>query len=66
MPDITMCTGDNSRLVCPVRETCYRYTATPNSHWQSYMKAPIVDAEEVCKHYWMDRPSQGLGVGPHG
>ncbi len=64
MPDITMCTGDNSRLVCPIRETCYRHTAEPNPRWQSYMNAPIASAEEVCESYWASRASQGLGTGP--
>lgn len=32
MADITMCVGTD----CPLRETCYRYTATPNEHWQSF------------------------------
>lgn len=32
MADITMCVGAD----CPLRETCYRYTATPNEHRQSF------------------------------
>lgn len=31
MPDISMCLDHK----CPLRETCYRYKATP-SKWQSY------------------------------
>lgn len=30
--DITMCNGGN----CPNKESCYRYTAIPNTYWQSY------------------------------
>ncbi len=32
MADITMCVGTG----CPLRETCYRYMATPNEHRQSF------------------------------
>ena len=32
MPDISMCNGGN----CQKKETCYRYTATPDKYWQSY------------------------------
>lgn len=32
MADITMCTGTG----CPLREKCYRYTATPNEYRQSF------------------------------
>jgi hypothetical protein len=37
MPDITMCKGAG----CPKKENCYRYTATPSPHWQSwFMNVP--------------------------
>lgn len=32
MPDITMCLNER----CPIKSTCYRYTAHPNEYWQSY------------------------------
>lgn len=32
MADITMCVGTG----CPLRDKCYRYTATPNEHRQSF------------------------------
>ena len=55
MPDITMCSGQH----CPLREDCYRHTAKPNKHRQSYFKNPPViitekDGEEVgeCDHQW--------------
>lgn len=32
MPDITMC--DNTK--CPLRNSCYRFTAEPNKYRQSY------------------------------
>ena len=47
MPDITMCVGTD----CPHRETCYRYTAKPNEHRQSYFKTPPIK-EGICEMYW--------------
>lgn len=32
MPDITMCSNET----CPLRTTCYRFTATPNPRYQSF------------------------------
>ena len=47
MPDITMCPGTN----CPQKEKCYRYTAKPCEHWQSYfIDAPIKHGK--CEMYW--------------
>jgi superfamily I DNA and RNA helicase len=47
MPDITMCPGTN----CPQKEKCYRYTAKPCEHWQSYfIDSPIKDGK--CEMYW--------------
>ena len=47
MPDITMCIGND----CPLKETCYRYTATPSEYCQSYfMESPYKDGG--CNHYW--------------
>lgn len=49
MPDITMCPGEG----CPLRETCYRYTARPTPHMQSYfVEPPYKDGK--CEHYWRD------------
>ena len=47
MPDITMCTGDD----CPMKNTCYRYLATPSEYWQSYF-ACVPYANSECEHYW--------------
>jgi hypothetical protein len=45
--DITMCKGTN----CPQKETCYRFTATPNEYRQSYFtEAPIKEGK--CEMYW--------------
>ena len=32
MPDISKC----SNADCPIKHTCYRWTAPPNPDWQSY------------------------------
>lgn len=50
MADITMCNGDE----CNVKNSCYRYTATPNPFRQSYFNGiPIVD--DKCNHYINDK-----------
>jgi hypothetical protein len=44
-----MCRGTN----CPAKESCYRFTATPNEFRQSYfMEPPIKDGK--CDYYWGD------------
>lgn len=46
MPDISMC---KSKL-CPLKDSCYRYTAKP-SDWQSYADfAP--DDKGKCDYFW--------------
>lgn len=51
MPDITMCTGDD----CPMKDTCYRFTANANEFMQSYfMNAPIKE-DKTCDHYWLNK-----------
>lgn len=46
MTDISKCHGEN----CEKRDTCYRFTAKADPHWQSYMD-PHRDATE-CRSYW--------------
>ena len=42
-----MCEGKD----CPIKETCYRYKATPSEFRQSYfIEAPYKDGE--CEYYW--------------
>jgi hypothetical protein len=51
MADITMCPGTD----CPVRETCYRFTAKPSEHRQSYFFQPPGGQEDgkfTCEMYW--------------
>ncbi len=45
-PDITMCKGTN----CPVKESCYRYTAKPSNYQSWFMETPFNDGE--CDMYW--------------
>lgn len=50
MPDITMC----STRICPLATKCYRKTATPSEHWQSYalFEAAISAYNKTtCEHY---------------
>lgn len=49
MADITMCRGEN----CPLKETCYRFTAIANEFRQSYFKDIPYNYEKVwCNEYW--------------
>jgi hypothetical protein len=47
MPDITMCSGKD----CPLKETCYRYTAKPSEYRQSYFLSPPNKGKK-CDYYW--------------
>ena len=63
MPDITMCLGEQkeTKSVCPLRNSCYRYTATPSKYRQSYfVEAPyIVEPDGTsCEYFWKDEPSK--------
>lgn len=47
MADITMC--DDKK--CKRKDTCYRFTAKPSTHWQSYFwETPRKD--DKCNMYW--------------
>jgi hypothetical protein len=49
MPDITMCNGEG----CPLKKTCYRFTAKPTPEWQSWFTEIPYDHENSgCVHYW--------------
>ena len=53
MPDITMCVG----IFCPLKETCYRYLASPNEYQSYFLEAPYKNNE--CEHYWkIDNPQK--------
>jgi len=53
MADITMCPGTS----CPVKEKCYRFTATKSEFMQSYFfEAPgkTEDDKFTCEMFWGD------------
>ena len=44
-----MCKGNN----CPIKETCYRYTAKPLLSYQSYFTEIWYDRQNLtCEYYW--------------
>ena len=44
-----MCSGQD----CPLKETCYRFTATPNEFSQSYfLNAPYNKETKTCEYEW--------------
>ena len=47
MADITMCKGTD----CPIKESCYRFTANVNELNQSYFAEPPVKNGK-CEMYW--------------
>jgi hypothetical protein len=49
MPDMSMCQGTD----CPLKETCYRYTAIANEFRQTYLfDVPYDKEKEKCDFYW--------------
>lgn len=58
MPDICMCMGDN----CPLRESCYRYTAYPTRRTQSYMNPPYNPLTKDCDYHWLDSEEKRLNL----
>lgn len=58
MADIAKCIG----VSCPLKESCYRYTATPSDYWQSYfMSIPYDNDKESCDNYWKDTETDDDG-----
>ena len=56
MADITKC-GDKE---CPLKESCYRYTAPTNEYGQSYfVDSPREDVK--CDMYWGDKAESVYG-----
>ena len=47
MNDICKCLNDE----CTIKETCYRWTSTPDEFWQSYSKFNT-ELKEECEYYW--------------
>jgi len=48
MPDISMC----ANALCPSKEFCYRYTATPSDFRQSYGGFTLEEDEINCSHFY--------------
>lgn len=51
MPDITMCKGED----CPLKDSCYRYVATPSEYRQSFfIEVPFIEEPDgtSCEYYW--------------
>ncbi len=58
MPDITMCEG----IECPMRDACYRYTATPSEFDQYYfIGMPYNDESGECEEYLEHADDGGCG-----
>lgn len=51
MADISKCRGND----CPIRSTCYRFTA-PDGHWQSYFRGEsgLNIEEKRCSNYYAE------------
>lgn len=47
MPDIAMCWGDN----CPIKETCYRFTAKPSKWRQSFLAESPIKEDNTCEYF---------------
>jgi hypothetical protein len=56
MADIAMCEGADEKrnLICPMRDTCYRFTAPVNEYRQSYFIVVPYEAPE-CAEFWDNR-----------
>ena len=60
MPDITMCKGGN----CPIKETCYCFTATPSEWRQSYFIDVPLKEDGTCEYFmkiW-DKPKELMRI----
>lgn len=42
-----MCKDNN----CKNKDTCYRFTATPDKHWQAYFIKSTLDKDNKCRYY---------------
>ena len=47
MVDLTMGKGEG----CPLKETCYRVTATPDELQSWFMEVPYDHKDNKCDHY---------------
>ena len=59
MPDITMCRGVRKEdgAVCSMRDSCYRFKATPSEYRQSFfISGPFINEPDgtSCEYFWKD------------
>ena len=54
MTDITKCTGEKDGKVCPLRKTCYRFTA-PTGTMQSFFREAPLKEDGTCDHFLGDK-----------
>jgi len=60
MPDITMCRGQTNDWTCPLRENCYRHTASQSQFLQSYFANPPADRSTgECGYFMRVRITRG-------
>lgn len=50
-----MCEGKG----CPKKETCYRFTATPDTYWQAWFTATPTTENEECPYYYPKPREEG-------
>lgn len=50
--DITKCKGDG----CPVKESCYRFTAKADVYQSYFVDIPLKDGE--CDMFWGDKTQE--------
>ena len=43
-----MCKGTD----CPMKESCYRFTAIPDEFWQSYFTEVPLSDDDKCTYYY--------------
>lgn len=55
MSDITMCEGKG----CPKKETCYRFTVTPDTYWQAWFAGTPTTENEECPYYYPKPRGEG-------
>ena len=50
MADITMCKGTD----CPMKNNCYRHTASVNMYRQAYFINVPLKEDKTCDEFWQD------------
>lgn len=55
MPDISMCRSNT----CPIKDSCYRFTAVPSTFRQSYADFKYNEETKNCNYYWRNEDQTG-------